>query len=109
MRTRRVEPDGTVYEYVYNGSLLTQMTIDKNAADDSVDYRLYFTYDANGTPISVTRNGETYYYVTNLQGDVVGIVDSIGHAVARYEYNAWGKIESELYIEYRYIYTIIML
>ena len=39
MRTRRVEPDGTVYEYVYNGSLLTQMTVDGNT--------LFFSYDAS--------------------------------------------------------------
>ena len=43
-------------------------------------------------PVSVTRNGETYYYVTNLQGDVVGIVDKNGIAVAHYTYDAWGNV-----------------
>ena len=35
-----------------------------------------------------------YYYLTNLQGDVTGILDSSGTTVAAYTYNAWGKILS---------------
>ena len=33
---------------------------------------LHFSYDANGYPLSVVYGGNTYYYATNLQGDVVG-------------------------------------
>ena len=84
MRTQRVEPDGTTYKYIYNGGLLSQMTVGSNT--------LYFTYDANGVPVSVILNGTAYYYVTNLQGDVVAIVDSHGGTVAKYVYDAWGNI-----------------
>jgi len=94
LRTKRVEPDGTVYEYFYNGDQLTWMTID-NGTTTSVEYTLFFTYDATGTPLSVTCAGVTYYYVTNLQGDVVGIIDNRGHAVAYYAYDAWGNILDE--------------
>jgi len=31
------------------------------------------------------------YYVTNLQGDVVAILDSTGAAVVEYTYDAWGR------------------
>ena len=51
---------------------------------------LYFTYDASGTPISVVYNGTTYFYATNLQGDVVAILDASGTAVVEYTYDAWG-------------------
>ena len=91
MRTRRVEPDGTVYEYIYNGGLLVQMTID-NGTTTGVEYTLYFTYDAAGVPVSVTLNDTTYYYATNLQGDVVAIFNRHGHIVASYVYNAWGSL-----------------
>ena len=77
----------TTWEYVYNGSQLTQM---KKGSDT-----LHFTYDATGTPTTVTHKtatGETtYYYVTNLQGDVVKIIDSTGTTVATYTYDAWGN------------------
>ena len=39
-------------------------------------------------------NGTTYFYATNLQGDVVAILDSSGKAVVKYSYDAWGKLLS---------------
>ena len=35
-----------------------------------------------------------YYYVTNLQGDVTGIINSSGAKQASYVYNAWGELIS---------------
>ena len=37
-------------------------------------------------------NGTTYYYVTNLQGDVMGFVDTNGNTVATYTYDPYGKV-----------------
>ena len=34
----------------------------------------------------------TYSYLYNLQGDVIGLVDSAGNLVVEYKYNAWGSI-----------------
>ena len=53
---------------------------------------LHFVYDASGMPMSVTYNGTNYYYVTNLQGDVVAILNEEGTAVVTYTYDAWGNI-----------------
>lgn len=39
-------------------------------------------------------NGTVYYYVTNLQSDVVQIVDASGNSVASYEYDPYGKVIS---------------
>ena len=39
-------------------------------------------------------NGTTYYYITNIQGDVLKIVNSSGTAMATYTYNAWGELLS---------------
>ena len=52
---------------------------------------LAFTYGADSKPLSVKYNGSTYYYVTNLQGDVIAILDSSGAMVVEYTYDAWGK------------------
>ena len=40
------------------------------------------------------RNGATYYYITNLQGDVMKMVDAEGNVVASYEYDPYGKVLS---------------
>ena len=39
-------------------------------------------------------DGTRYYYVTNLQGDVVAILDANGNSVVQYTYDAWGKVLS---------------
>ena len=82
MRTGRTNGT-TTYSYVYNGSQLTQMTAGTNT--------LRFAYDASGVPMAVNFNGTNYYYLVNLQGDVMGIVDSTGNIVVNYTYDAWGK------------------
>ena len=82
LRTARTNGTDS-WEYVYNGSQLVGM---KKGNDT-----LYFTYDASGTPTTVTHNGTVYYYVTNHQGDVVRIVDASGTTVATYTYDAWGN------------------
>lgn len=35
-------------------------------------------------------NGTPYYYLKNMQGDVIGILDSTGTQVVAYSYDAWG-------------------
>ena len=53
---------------------------------------LCFAHDAAGTPLSTIHNGTTYYYATNLQGDVVALLNASGTAVVTYTYDAWGKL-----------------
>ena len=36
-------------------------------------------------------SSSTYYYVTNLRGDVIAILNSSGTAVVEYTYDAWGN------------------
>ena len=43
-------------------------------------------------PALASHNGMTYSYLYNLQGDVIGLVDSAGSLVVEYKYNAWGSI-----------------
>ena len=82
MRTSRSNGIDT-YTYLYSNGLLTQMT--KNGVV------LYFTYDAAGMPLTVQYKGTVYYYVTNLQGDVIAILDGTGTKVVEYAYDAWGN------------------
>lgn len=63
---------------------------------------LDFIYDNQGLPFALnysTNNGSsftTYYYVLNLQGDVVKLVNSSGTTAAQYTYDAWGTVTSIL-------------
>ena len=44
--------------------------------------------------MGVKLNGSAYFFVKNLQGDVVAITDYTGSVVARYTYDVWGKLLS---------------
>ena len=74
----------TVYNYYYADGLLIRQTWGTNYMD--------FLYDESGSPYSFIYNGTQYYYIKNLQGDVMRIVDATGSVVANYTYDAWGKV-----------------
>ena len=83
MRVRKTV-NGIATNYTYNGTRLVHLT----TGGDS----LHFYYDGQGKPALVSHNGVTYSYLYNLQGDVIGLVDSAGNLVVEYKYNAWGSI-----------------
>ena len=74
----------TVYDYYYIDGLLVRQTWGSNYID--------FLYDESGNAYSFVYNGTQYYYVRNLQGDVVKILNTSGTVVATYTYDAWGKV-----------------
>lgn len=58
---------------------------------------LNFVYDGNGVLYAMTRtvdsaSPDTYYYITNLQGDVMYLVDETSETVAAYAYDPYGQI-----------------
>ncbi len=55
---------------------------------------LQYLYDDNGTKYGFIYDGTTYFYDLNLQGDVIGIIDTSGNTVVSYTYDPWGKVLS---------------
>ncbi len=72
-----------VTNYTLHGKNIVHMS------DGSND--LHFFYDAQNKPAVVIFNGTAYAYLYNLQGDVIGLVDSNGTKMVSYSYDAWGK------------------
>ena len=69
---------------------------EKVKSDGTVTSVLDFIYDESGKPFAMvdqlSAQPKTYYYVLNLQGDVVKLSDQDGAEVAAYAYDAWGKL-----------------
>jgi RHS repeat-associated protein len=42
----------------------------------------------------IKYGGNNYYYICNLQNDIIGILDSAGTQVVSYVYDSWGKLIS---------------
>ena len=86
---RILESETTVsYSYIYADGQLQQEKVTTNGTTETHN----FFYDNTGKPYAMQVNGTTYYYVTNLQGDVMGMVDSSGNSVASYTYDPYGKV-----------------
>ena len=100
--------DGTKVTYRYNangmrtqkkvGSKVTDYYYDSNnnlIAEKTDNATLFFYYDTENSPVALSYKGNMFYYVKNLQGDIVKILDEDGQEKANYVYNAWGNILSQ--------------
>ena len=77
----------TVYEYLWNESKLVGQKVGNDA--------VRILYDANDEPVGFTVNDSaSYFYVKNLQDDVLAIVDKTGAEKVSYVYDAYGQIVS---------------
>ena len=47
-------------------------------------------YDNEDSVCGILYNSVPYYFIKNLQGDVIAIVDQDAETVAKYSYDAWG-------------------
>ena len=78
--------NGTETKFYLNGTvILTQMTGNE---------RMDFLYDEAGDLLGFKYDGNSYYYIRNLQSDITGILNSAGEQIVSYAYDAWGKLLS---------------
>ncbi|MBQ6430860.1 MAG: hypothetical protein IJJ99_03165 [Oscillospiraceae bacterium] len=89
--------DGVLHKYVTQNGKVVRETIGSGSTAKVLD----FIYDESGRPFALnysTNNGSsftTYYYILNLQGDVVKLVNASGTSTfANYTYDAWGNLLS---------------
>ena len=76
--------NGTTTEYFLNGS---QILAQKTGSET-----LWFFYDSTGQRVAVLCGGVLYYYVYNLQGDVIALAGATtGRILVKYSYDAWGN------------------
>ena len=83
------------HEYLTQSGKVVRETITTSMDTTTLD----FFYDESGRPFAFNysvdgSDFETYYYILNLQGDVVQIIDANGVLQAEYVYSPWGEIIS---------------
>lgn len=52
---------------------------------------IYYSYDENGNIVGLKYNNTEYYYIKNLQGDIIGILDNNLQQIVQYTYDSWGN------------------
>lgn len=76
--------NGVLTECIRRGRHLVHMTRDT--------LQMHFYYDVHGRPDMIDYGGDAYYYMYNLQGDVIGLVDTNNTWVVEYRYDPWGTL-----------------
>ncbi len=84
---RTSKSDGTnTTKYLLNGTQILAQTTNGTT--------LSFFYDQQGNRVAMADgSNKFYYYIYNLQGDVIALADaSTGKLAVTYTYDAWGKL-----------------
>ena len=85
MRTGKTV-NGVKTEYILdNGTIV---------AERKAGNQILYYFDESGNRFGFRYNNADYYYIFNLQGDVIGILNSAGTQIVSYEYDNWGKVLS---------------
>ena len=96
--------DGTIISYTYNANgIRTSKTVDgvkhtyaldgtKILKETWGDCTLIPLYDNEDSVCGIIYDDAPYYFYKNLQGDILEITDRNGAVVARYTYDAWGRV-----------------
>ena len=81
-------------KFVYDGYKLIQVLDALN--DNAVTMTFVWHPESTGldTPFSMTYDGETYYYVTDGNKNVMSLIDAAGTKVAEYVYDPFGRLLS---------------
>ena len=93
IRTQKMV-ESEVHNYVTQNGKVVRETIGTGTTAKVLD----FIYDESGRPFALKYSADggstftTYYYVLNLQGDVIKLIEADGTVAAQYTYNAWGEI-----------------
>ena len=90
-----VSTETVTHEYLTQSGKIVREVITAPTETTTLD----FFYDESGRPFAFNysvdgSDFETYYYILNLQGDVVQIIDANGVMQAEYIYSPWGEVIS---------------
>lgn len=78
--------DGVTTNYHMAGDLL--------ASEICNGKTTWYIYDSGANLVATVIDGKYYYYVRNIQNDIVALVDKSGKTVVNYVYDSWGKLLS---------------
>ena len=86
----RYDVDGYYYYFWSDDGRLLAYTVDQTGSEDP--YSVLVLYNSDKEPIGFTVGEDTYYYLKNIQGDVLCVTDAEGTPIINYTYDAWGAM-----------------
>ena len=77
---------GVKHTYILDGTKILRETWGSNT--------LIPLYDNEDSVCGILYNDTPYYFLKNLQGDIVAMADATGTIKCSYTYDSWGKVIS---------------
>ena len=87
IRTKKVVNEET-HNYVVNGTQILQETIVEGTSTTTINYH-YVLNKLVGFTYNKGDKTSNYIYRRNLQGDIIGIYDSLSNEVGGYDMDDW--------------------
>ena len=79
------------YTYDHSGRLVKELTTTVSKNSGTTTSSIVYLYDDSGI-IGMVKDGASYYFHRNIQGDVVGVyANSTGTKVVTFKYDAFGR------------------
>ena len=102
VRTETASVEGLDAVYTYNSDgirtsktingvnhkyILEQNSIIREICGETI---IDYMYDDEKMICGFTVNGRNYYFLKNMYGDIISVINSLGYTLAEYSYDAWG-------------------
>ena len=117
---RRLKQIGTKVIYTYNEDGIRTTKLGSNffekytlegskiivfsRSHEGGGFEMYFNYDEQGNLVDLNCEGKEYFYIRDILGNIIKIVDEGNVCVVEYEYDAWGnftrKVRVDCYVSY---------
>ena len=75
------------YNYDIRGNMVSEVITSNN-----ITTIIKYLYDVNNNVYGLIYNGNIYYYVKNILGEILYIIDEEGYIITSYRYDAFGNI-----------------
>ena len=91
IRVKKIASTGNTHEYTLEGTKIISEKI-YTTSNNSLVAQLDYNYDANGQLISVEYNDNIYFYIKDILGNIIKIIDKNNRDIVKYKYNSWGVV-----------------
>ena len=78
------------YTYDHSGRLVKELTTTVSKNSGTTTSSIVYLYDDSGI-IGMLKDGASYYFHRNIQGDVVGVYNGSGTKLVTFKYDAYGN------------------
>ena len=81
---------GVKHDYLLDGTKILREAWNYDETSKTYQDILIPLYDNEDSVCGIIYNNVPYYFLKNLQGDIVAITNKSGKVIGRYSYDAWG-------------------